>query len=126
MGRSPSPPRPRSSCSKGCKDRGTTVQQELTTPTGAALLRTFVDEWSNGFNGTIINAGYGAGSREIPGMVNALRMLLINTKVGGSDDWDKIGVVECSMDDFGGEAFTYIGEKLLEAGAWTSPSSRPP
>lgn len=102
---------------KGVQARGTTVQQELTTPTGAALLRTFVDEWSNGFSGTILNAGYGAGSREIPGMVNALRMLLINTKTGGSDDWDKIGVVECSMDDFGGEAFTYIGERLLEAGA---------
>jgi len=50
---------------------------ELTTPTGAALLAAFADEFGPAPAGVVAAVGYGAGSREVPGRPNVLRAVLI-------------------------------------------------
>jgi len=48
---------------------------ELTTPTGAALARTFVSEWTQLPSMKPCAVGYGAGSRTIPGAANVVRVI---------------------------------------------------
>jgi len=50
---------------------------ELTTPTGAALLAHFADEFGPRPAGPVAAAGAGAGSREVPGRPNVLRAFFI-------------------------------------------------
>jgi len=50
---------------------------ELTTPTGAALLAAFADDFGPAPAGDVAAVGYGAGTREVPGRLNVLRALLI-------------------------------------------------
>ena len=54
---------------------GPTGSGELTTPTGAALLRV-LSKGAPPFEYTPRRSGYGAGTREIPGQLNALRIIL--------------------------------------------------
>jgi uncharacterized protein (TIGR00299 family) protein len=98
------------------------VQKELVTPTGAALLRS-LDAAPSGFPAMRINAtGYGAGSRDLPGQPNVLRLV-----VGESADLhhaenhlktgSKIGIIETTIDDATPELLSYIADRLLSAGA---------
>jgi len=50
---------------------------ELTTPTGAALLAAFTDEFGPPPAGAVAAVGHGAGTREMPGRPNVLHALLI-------------------------------------------------
>ena len=50
---------------------------ELTTPTGAALLAHFAEEFAGLPAGRIELTGYGAGQREVPGRPNVLRAVLV-------------------------------------------------
>ena len=54
---------------------GPTGSGELTTPTGAALLRV-LSKGAPPFEYTPRRSGYGAGTRDIPGQLNALRIIL--------------------------------------------------
>jgi uncharacterized protein (DUF111 family) len=52
------------------------VQKELVTPTGAALLRA-LEVTSSDFPAMAVNmTGYGAGSRDLPGRPNVLRLVI--------------------------------------------------
>ena len=61
---------------KGLPTFGGPVQRELTTPTGAALLKYFVDDYSENCSGIIEEIGYGAGSLEFKTHANALKVTL--------------------------------------------------
>ena len=82
---------------------------ELCTPTGAALLRYFVDEFDFMPQISIDKVGYGMGKRDYP-RVNCLRAVL------GSADSDVIELC-CNVDDMSGEEVGFALEKLLENGA---------
>jgi len=100
------------------------VQKELVTPTGAALLRA-LDASPSDFPAMRMNAtGYGAGSRDLPGQPNVLRLV-----VGESAAADlhhahdhlnagtRIGIIETTIDDVTPELMSYIADRLLSAGA---------
>ncbi len=52
---------------------------ELTTPTGAALVKYFVTAFGPGPEMTMLASGYGAGTKELPGQANALHAMLGET-----------------------------------------------
>lgn len=95
------------------------VLGELTTPTGAVIVREFVSVFEpSGADGARRNDGYGVGlgSRELADRPNALRIQRAVTMAAGSG-WNRVAVLECQVDDTTGEAVGYAAEALLEAGA---------
>lgn len=98
------------------------VQKELVTPTGAALLRA-LSVSSSSFPAMRVSAtGYGAGSRDLPGRPNVLRLVIGETSakeqaagLGGSVS--RVGIIEAAIDDATPEVLSYVAEKLFHAGA---------
>ncbi|MCR2822586.1 nickel pincer cofactor biosynthesis protein LarC [Lederbergia panacisoli] len=93
---------------------------ELTTPTGAAIVVSQSDSYGTMPAMKISSIGYGAGTRNIPGRPNVLRVM-VGELLEGSErivgKQETITVLECHMDDMTGEAFGYVMEKLLNEGA---------
>lgn len=91
------------------------VQGELTTPTGAAIVSTLVDEFGPLPAMTIAATGYGAGQTDFE-HPNLLR-LLVGETASGNVHGDQIVQLETNLDDTPGEAIGYCVEKLWQAGA---------
>lgn len=91
------------------------VEGELTTPTGAAIVSTLVDEFGPLPAMTISATGYGSGQKDFE-HPNLLRLLVGETASGGTLG-DQIVLLETNLDDTPGEAIGYCVEKLWEAGA---------
>ncbi len=91
------------------------IQGELTTPTGAAIVSTLVDEFGPLPAMTISATGYGAGQSDFE-HPNLLR-LLVGETASGNLCGDQIALLETNLDDTPGEAIGYCVEKLWQAGA---------
>jgi len=91
---------------------------ETTTPTGAAILATIVDEFTNGLNLTNQVTGYGVGHK-ISETPNLLRVFLgeIQESTNSSFQKEDAWIVECNIDDMNPEWYELIMEKLFLAGA---------
>ncbi len=93
-------------------------ETELTTPTGAAIIKTLAAEFGPLPEMKIQKTGYGSGKRQPAGRPNLLRILLGET--GESDELfahDHITVVETNIDDMNPEVCGYVMEKLFTDGA---------
>ncbi len=94
--------------------RLTTIESELTTPTGAAILTTLAD-----FDVPAIlepiEIGYGAGSRDLPELPNLLRVII--SESGTEFDRDTVTVLETNLDRASPEILGGIFEELISAGA---------
>ncbi len=90
---------------------------ELTTPTGALVLKTFADEFGPMPVMNISATGYGAGSRDLPGKPNILRIFSGETEAGDGIDISRVNQLETQVDDMTGEALGYLREVLSAAGA---------
>mgnify|MGYP004468482087 CR=1 FL=1 len=88
------------------------VQGELCTPTGAALLKYFADDFGSLPVMRVQKTGYGMGKKDFP-QANCLRVMLGET----SDQTDAIAELKCNIDDMTAEALGYAQEALLSAGA---------
>jgi pyridinium-3,5-bisthiocarboxylic acid mononucleotide nickel chelatase len=89
---------------------------ELCTPTGAALLSEFATLppfWAE--PARILATGYGAGSRDMKGTPNVLRVLLLDAP--GDPAGDRVDVLETNVDDVTGEVVAHTIGLLMEAGA---------
>jgi uncharacterized protein (TIGR00299 family) protein len=93
------------------------IQAELTTPTGAAILTTIVREWVEGPVMTIEKVGYGAGKRTFPEQPNLLRVFLGTQESSPGYEIDRVWVLETNLDDLPAEVIGYCYELLLTAGA---------
>ena len=91
---------------------GGRVRGELCTPTGAALLRHFANEFGDMPVMTVSAIGYGMGSKDFE-EANCVRAMLGETGRGT----DEIVELDCNIDDMTGEELGYAFEKLFEAGA---------
>lgn len=87
---------------------------ELCTPTGAALLKYFVNEFGELPVINMESIGYGMGTREFP-QANCVRAIL--GTVCQQIYKDNIVELACSIDDMTGEALGYAAELLLDKGA---------
>ena len=90
------------------------VAWETVTPTGAALLRTLVDEFCDLPAMTIEAIGHGAGNDRKGGLPNVLRAVL--GRASGADA-DRVACLETNLDDLVPEHFEFLMERLFEAGA---------
>lgn len=91
------------------------IKAELTTPTGAAILTTVVQEWIEQPVMTIEQVGHGAGRREFVEQPNLLRLFVgRETK---PPDTDRVWMLETNLDDLPAEMIGYCYELLLAAGA---------
>jgi uncharacterized protein (DUF111 family) len=94
---------------------------ELVTPTGAALLTTWMEllPASVGDGGAIRAVATGFGTRELPDRPNALRVMLLEdgreAPPGGGGDTCR--VLECNVDDMSPELVGSLYERLRAAGA---------
>lgn len=87
------------------------IEAELCTPTGAALLKHFVQDFGQMPAMTVSAVGYGVGSRDF-GRANCVRALL-----GDAEDGDGIIELTCNVDDMTPEAVGFAMQTLLDAGA---------
>ena len=95
---------------------------ELTTPTGAALLTALADTFGPVPEMRIDAAGYGAGTRDLDGIPNMLRVFIGEDHLDG--DTDTVVELQANIDDSTGELLGATVEALLSAGAldaWLSP-----
>jgi hypothetical protein len=107
---------------KGVPLAPSSIQAELTTPTGAAILTTVVQEWVDQPAMTVERIGHGAGRRDFPEQPNLLR-LLVGTAAAAMAT-DRVWMLETNLDDLPAEVIGYCYELLLAAGAvdvYTTP-----
>ena len=97
---------------RGLPIYGGAIDGELCTPTGAALLKHFVDRFGPMPAMRVKAIGYGMGRKDFPA-ANCLRAMV------GEADGGTEGVVElsCNVDDMTGEEIGYAMERLFAAGA---------
>jgi uncharacterized protein (DUF111 family) len=88
---------------------------ELTTPTGAVLVRVL----SRGAPPSVYvpqKSGFGAGTRDPSGHANALRIVLA-TAVADAAPSEQLALLACDIDDLGGEFVAGAADALRSAGA---------
>ena len=93
----------------------TDIPFELTTPTGAAILKAMSSGTLSSESITIERIGYGAGDREIPGHPNLLRVMV--GEYLPALNGDEVMVVETNIDNMNPEIYPFVLEQLLAAGA---------
>ncbi len=96
------------------------AQVELVTPTGAALVRALNPEFRAFPRMTVSVIGYGAGSRDLPGAANVLR-ISVGDEISEHDTtgaaMETVAVLEASVDDLNPQVFGYVMERALAEGA---------
>jgi uncharacterized protein (TIGR00299 family) protein len=100
---------------------------ELVTPTGAALLAEFAENFGPMRSLVAEKTGFGLGTRENQTRPNVLRVTLGESRVEGRGsrakseerDWetDRVAVLETNLDDVSGEILGHFVETALTAGA---------
>ncbi|HAN97098.1 MAG TPA: nickel pincer cofactor biosynthesis protein LarC [Planctomycetaceae bacterium] len=99
---------------KGIPLQHSEVRAELTTPTGAAILATVVDEFGPLPSMTLDAIGYGAGTKDFQEQGNLLRLMVGSVADGGTD---QVWVIETNLDDVSAETIGFASERLFAAGA---------
>jgi pyridinium-3,5-bisthiocarboxylic acid mononucleotide nickel chelatase len=100
---------------KGVPLAPSAVKAELTTPTGAAILTSVVEQWIEQPVMTVERIGHGAGRREFVEQPNLLRLFV--GAVATPAESDQVWVLETNLDDLPAEVIGYCYELLLAAGA---------
>ena len=99
---------------KGVPIAACPVKGELATPTGAAILKCAVTEFTSPTM-KLESIGYGAGTKNPDEQPNVLRLMIGTSDV--TSDRDTIVVLETNLDDCTGEVIGYAMERLFVAGA---------
>lgn len=102
---------------KGIPIYSSGIDKELTTPTGAAILKTIVQRFGTVPAMKVTCAGYGAGGRELPGQPNVLRITVGEAVSEAVEAPELISVLEANLDDLNPQVFGYVMDRLFEAGA---------
>lgn len=93
---------------------GTDIEQELVTPTGAAIITTLTEEFGTIPGMVIKKIGYGAGKNENTTIPNLLRIMIGEGRAALNDTID---IVETCIDDMNPEIFGYLMDRLFDDGA---------
>ena len=100
---------------EGVPSKAGEFKTEMTTPTGAAILKTYVDEFEAAVSGKILSSGFGAGTKDFENHANVLSVVLYESDE--QDVADSVLVIETNIDDMSGELLAHACGKLLELGA---------
>lgn len=113
-------------CLRGVPTYDAKVEAELVTPTGAAIVASQAARFERWPSLAPLAIGWGAGTRQLPDRLNALRVVLgdpVAPDAERSEDATHY-VLEANVDDMTGELAAHAISKLLEAGAldaWALP-----
>ena len=105
---------------KGIPMYGGSVQGELCTPTGAALLKHFATRFGDMPIMRTEKIGYGMGKKDFE-QANCIRAMLGETEEGG----DRVVQLSCNVDDMTAEEMGFAMEEIRAAGAlevYTTPA----
>ena len=111
------------------------VDAELTTPTGAAIVKATCQRFGHLPHMVVENIGYGAGTRDLEDRANVLRLVLGQTEwtttdaesgssMQGAIETDSVAVVETNLDDASPQTIAYAAQALWAAGVkdvWQTP-----
>lgn len=100
---------------KGIPLQDVPLVAELTTPTGAAIVKTVVDQFGPLPAMTIREIGYGAGTMRFASRANLLRLFLGQAQQAAQTD--EVCLLETNLDDVSAEVIGYTQERLFIAGA---------
>lgn len=112
---------------QGIPSYGGNIQGELCTPTGAALLKHFADNFGSMPIIAATKIGYGMGTKDFEA-VNCLRAFLGETvEICSKENTpaEEITELVCNLDDMTGEAAAFAQQLLLDEGAldvWIIPT----
>jgi uncharacterized protein (TIGR00299 family) protein len=100
---------------KGFPTKMYSINAELTTPTGAAIITAAAEPLYSGFDGSVVSVGYGAGSRSFEDHPNLMRVFVTDD----ADGYDRDTVVELrtNIDDMNPQVYSHLFDRLFEAGA---------
>jgi uncharacterized protein (TIGR00299 family) protein len=95
------------------------VERELVTPTGAAIVATLCEEFGPLPKMRVSAIGYGAGTADLPGQPNVVRLMVGETAETGAaiGTAEEVAVIEANLDDMNPQIYGYFLEKALGAGA---------
>ncbi|HZQ91899.1 MAG TPA: nickel pincer cofactor biosynthesis protein LarC [Terriglobales bacterium] len=101
------------------------VNLELVTPTGAAIVKVLASRFGAFPAMQNPRAAYGAGTRDIAGQANVVRLTIgesaeashvVQQKAEGAEQ-DVVTVLEATLDDLSPQVFAYVMERALAEGA---------
>jgi len=102
---------------------------EMTTPTGAAILKACADEFADGASFKIKKIGYGAGGKDATDFANVLRAMICEADLSDESGESNLGaragygevckqiLISTNIDDMDAESFAFACEILRENGA---------
>jgi len=94
------------------------VQNELVTPTGAAIVATLCSNFGPQPPMSVTAIGYGAGTADLEGQPNVLRLMVGDAaEKRAAAESETIRVLEANLDDMNPQIYGYFLEKALAAGA---------
>jgi len=93
------------------------IQKELVTPTGAAIVKTLATRFGAFPAMTVSTSAYGAGSRDLPGQPNVLRLVVGESISSAETTPEMVSVIEANLDDLNPQVFGYVMDRLFAAGA---------
>lgn len=103
---------------KGFTVFGTSIEEELVTPTGAGILKGVSASCTSMPDMIVQKVGYGAGSRELASQPNLLRVVLGDRRgIGIHNAQGDVHMVEASIDDMNPEFYGFLLDRLFEDGA---------
>ncbi len=111
---------------RGLPVRGWHLSGEMTTPTGAAILKAAARAFGPVPEMTVLGIGYGAGSRDLTEIPNVMRLFVGERVVGETDavGFDRVTLLETNIDDMNPEYFSHLYDDFFSAGAldvWVTP-----
>ena len=99
---------------KGFPVRQTEIESEISTPTGAAILTT-LGEFNKSQIFKPISIGNGAGTKELPGLPNMLRLIIAESE--SNFETDTIDLLETNLDRITPENLGGLMNELIDNGA---------
>ncbi len=100
---------------KGVPVYGDSSSVELTTPTGAALIKGLATAFGPLPEMVLTSTGYGAGRKELEGRPNVLRLLIGEKSLNPSEE--RVIEIQTNIDDMNPQVCEYLMERLYAEGA---------
>ncbi len=102
--------------------KGTAIEGELVTPTGAAIITSLTQDFGPFPAMQLRATGYGAGRQRFADRPNLLRVVIGRPEAAGHTGTDAIleddvAMIETAIDDMNPEVYGHLMERLLAAGA---------
>ncbi|MGD9097444.1 MAG: nickel pincer cofactor biosynthesis protein LarC [Desulfobacterales bacterium] len=100
--------------------KGTAIEGELVTPTGAAIITSLAENFGPLPAMNLLATGHGAGRQRFDERPNLLRVVMGHTDAGdaiGAIVEDDVELIETAIDDLNPEVYGHLMERLLAAGA---------